>query len=334
MYFNQMPMNFGLAPQQNPAQLLQKPVLGYNQGIGGLMPNQGLQGQPTTAPGLPGQANQNAQQNAAPQMQNFGGGTASTAGLGGKSITPLMPYNKNGVGQSMAEGGGVKKSDPGYMDYAATMARQAADSASYGAYKYGKAGADYAYDTLLGLAGYDTTPDYDRELAEERYMLREGKDKMPSAAEAGGIMGGLMSFGYAGGGVVQQNLAKGGVVAEGIAALQGRHPDPRSALAAYDEMFGPDATAELMRSYADGGVVSGPGSGVADLVPGSIDGREDVRIASGEYVIPAWAVAALGDGSTEAGAAILDDMVQRLRAEGSQRIMGTDPINPSEFLPA
>lgn len=136
------------------------------------------------------------------------------------------------------------------------------------------------------------------------------------------------------GGVVQQTLKKGGVVAEGIAALRGSHPNPRAALDAYDREFGPEATAELMRSYADGGVVSGPGSGVADLVPGSIDGREDVRIASGEYVIPAWAVAALGDGSTEAGARVLDAMVARLREAGSELIKGTEPINPNEFLPA
>lgn len=133
---------------------------------------------------------------------------------------------------------------------------------------------------------------------------------------------------------MSRSLAMGGVVSEGIAALRGEHPDPRAALAAYDEEFGPEATAELMQSYADGGVVSGPGSGVADLIPGTIDGREDVRIASGEYVIPAWAVAALGDGSTEAGAKILDSMVARLREAGSELIMGTDPINPSEFLPA
>ena len=138
----------------------------------------------------------------------------------------------------------------------------------------------------------------------------------------------------ASGGVVGQTIDKGGVVSAGIAALRGQHPNPREALDAYDRTFGTDATNELIRSYADGGVVSGPGSGVADLVPGSIDGREDVRIASGEYVIPAWAVAALGDGSTEAGAKILDDMVARLREAGSELIMGTEPIKPNEFLPA
>jgi hypothetical protein len=218
----------------------------------------------------------------------------------------------------------------------------------------------------MDMLGYGNDADYDRSLAEAEYALKKGEEDMPVAAGIGDIAGyaapyavggatgaalsglnmasdygkkayntgSLLARGYAEGGVVSSNLAKGGVVAGGIAALRGQHPDPRGALAAYDEAFGPDATAELMRSYADGGVVSGPGSGVADLIPGSIDGREDVRIASGEYVIPAWAVAALGDGSTEAGAKVLDAMVARLREAGSELIKGTDPINPSEFIPA
>ena len=234
MYFNQIPPQFGQPAQQNPQALLQKPVLGYNQGNQAFgLEQAGIGGLGNVPP--PPQYPQPAQQ-AAPQLGNL---TSTTSGLGGRSITPLMPYDRRTAGQAMAKGG-----------------------------------------------------------------------------------------------VVAQTLAKGGVVSEGIAALRGQHPDPRSALASYDETFGPEATAELMRSYAEGGVVSGPGSGVADLVPGTIDGREDVRIASGEYVIPAWAVAALGDGSTEAGARILDAMVARLREAGSELIMGTDPINPSEFLPA
>lgn len=218
MYFNGIPQNFGQANYNQPDDLMQTPVLGYNQGINSLN---------TPGPSQP-----------APQLQNLSSPISSTTGLGGKSITPLMPYEKPRVGQTMASGG-----------------------------------------------------------------------------------------------VVKQTLAKGGVVAEGIAALRGQHPNPREALDAYDRMFGSDATAELMRGYADGGVVSGPGSGVADLIPGSIDGREDVRIASGEYVIPAWAVASLGDGSTEAGAKVLDTMVARLREAGSELIMGSEPIEPNEFLP-
>jgi len=241
MYFNGIPMGFGQAQQQNPADLMDKPILGYNQGIGGLQQNQ-QQNQWQPAPQM---SNFSAQEETSrralmnqpsQQMQNP---ASSTAGYANKSLTPLPPFQKPRAGQAMAKGG-----------------------------------------------------------------------------------------------IVQQNLEKGGVVASGIAALRGQHPNPREAIDQYDKEFGPDATAELIRAYADGGVVSGPGSGVADLVPGSIDGREDVRIASGEYVIPAWAVATLGDGSTEAGAKVLDAMVARLREAGSELIMGSEPINPSEFVPA
>jgi hypothetical protein len=88
MYFNNIPQNFGLAPEQDPNQLMQTPVLGYNQGIGGIQPQQRNEYQP------------------APQLGNVSG-TSSTTGIGGKSITPLMPYSKKGPGQTMAEGGGV-----------------------------------------------------------------------------------------------------------------------------------------------------------------------------------------------------------------------------------
>lgn len=237
MYFNGIPQGYGLAPTQDPGDLMNKPVFGYNQGIGGIQQPQQKEWQPA-----PQMANFSAQEETS-RRDLFGqpntASATSTAGGANKSLTPLSPYRKPMAGQAMA-----------------------------------------------------------------------------------------------GGGVVQQTLDKGGIVASGIAALRGQHPSPRKALDQYDKMFGPDATAELIRAYADGGVVSGPGSGVADLVPGSIDGREDVRIASGEYVIPAWAVAALGDGSTEAGAKVLDAMVARLREAGSELIKGSEPINPSEFLPA
>ena len=356
MYFNNIPQGFGLGSYQDPNQFMDTPVLGYNQGVGGFQDQNIGQniGQNNSQP--------------APQLGNIGGSTATTAGLGGKTITPLMPYGKKQAGQTMAEGGGVKRSEDSYMDAIYTAARNAADKATFGTAKYGVAAGDYSYDALMDMFGYENQADFDRSLAEQEYALKEGEERYPEAALVGNVAGyaapylasgpaasalsGLgylsdygskaaslaqlarRSMGYAAGGIVKQNLAKGAVVSDGIAALRGEHPNPRAALDAYDQTFGTDATAELMRSYANGGVVSGPGSGVADLIPGSIDGREDVRIASGEYVIPAWAVATLGDGSTEAGARVLDTMVARLREEGSERIKGTEPIEPNEFLPA
>lgn len=80
-------------------------------------------------------------------------------------------------------------------------------------------------------------------------------------------------------------------------------------------------------SYAAGGkgrLVNGTGDGVSDDVPATIDGQQPARIARGEYVIPARVVAELGNGSTEAGAERLDDMVTKIEDAGRKAKRGTD----------
>lgn len=79
--------------------------------------------------------------------------------------------------------------------------------------------------------------------------------------------------------------------------------------------------------YAAGGIgrlVAGPGDGVSDDVPASIEGEQPAMIARGEYVIPARVVAELGNGSTEAGAERLDQMVAQIEAAGRKAGRGED----------
>jgi len=61
-----------------------------------------------------------------------------------------------------------------------------------------------------------------------------------------------------------------------------------------------------------------PSKGRDDDVPGLIDGTEPVALSEGEFVIPADVVAAVGKGSPEAGAQILQDMVDQIRTKGRQ----------------
>jgi hypothetical protein len=79
--------------------------------------------------------------------------------------------------------------------------------------------------------------------------------------------------------------------------------------------------------YAGGGLgrlVQGPGDGVSDSIPAMIDGQQPALIAQGEYVMPARAVSELGNGSTEAGAARLDQMVSQIEALGKRAGRGKD----------
>ena len=69
-------------------------------------------------------------------------------------------------------------------------------------------------------------------------------------------------------------------------------------------------------SYSDGGhLLSGPGTGLSDDIPANINGKQPARLASGEFVIPADAVSALGGGSTESGASKLYSMLDRVRQQ-------------------
>lgn len=67
--------------------------------------------------------------------------------------------------------------------------------------------------------------------------------------------------------------------------------------------------------YAMGGPVTGPGGGVDDAIPAVVDGAQPARISSGEYVVPAAAVAALGDGSSEQGSRKMKALIEMIMKE-------------------
>jgi hypothetical protein len=68
-------------------------------------------------------------------------------------------------------------------------------------------------------------------------------------------------------------------------------------------------------SYSDGGrLLKGPGDGVSDSIPAMIGKKQPARLADGEFVIPARIVSELGNGSTEAGARKLYQMMDRIQA--------------------
>jgi len=88
----------------------------------------------------------------------------------------------------------------------------------------------------------------------------------------------------------------------------------------------PNYVPEVAQEYAAGGIASlggysdggqllrGPGDGVSDSIPATIGQRQPARLADGEFVIPARIVSELGNGSTEAGARKLYEMMDRIKA--------------------
>lgn len=78
-------------------------------------------------------------------------------------------------------------------------------------------------------------------------------------------------------------------------------------------------------AYSKGGnLLDGPGDGVSDDIPASIENKQPARLARGEYVIPSRIVSELGNGSTDAGAARLDEMVKRIQTGRKKTLKGKD----------
>ena len=86
------------------------------------------------------------------------------------------------------------------------------------------------------------------------------------------------------------------------------------------------------RMAAGGGIarlLDGPGDGVSDSIPAVIDegmagGGQPAKVARGEYIIDARTVAALGNGSTDAGAERLDKMRKDILRDDRKAGVGKD----------
>ena len=113
------------------------------------------------------------------------------------------------------------------------------------------------------------------------------------------------------------------VLHEAQAALAGNHPDPRGAVDRFRSMFG-DGALDAIKGASGGGRIHGAGGGLDDLVPGSIEGKQQVRLADGEFVVPADVVSSIGDGSTDQGTRRLDEMLNKVRVQktGSKKQPG------------
>jgi hypothetical protein len=88
--------------------------------------------------------------------------------------------------------------------------------------------------------------------------------------------------------------------------------------------------------YAAGGnprLLKGPGDGMSDNIPATINGRQPARLADGEFVIPADVVSHLGNGSTEAGAKVLHQMMTKVRRERTGNPKQGKQINPHKYIP-
>jgi hypothetical protein len=87
--------------------------------------------------------------------------------------------------------------------------------------------------------------------------------------------------------------------------------------------------------YSDGGrMLKGPGDGMSDSIPASIAGKQPARLADGEFVVPADVVSHLGNGSTDAGAKKLYNMMDKIRKARTGKKKQAPAVKAHKFMPA
>jgi hypothetical protein len=116
-----------------------------------------------------------------------------------------------------------------------------------------------------------------------------------------------------------------------VSGERSKYDNQESILAAQGGIMGYN-----LGGYASGGnprLLRGPGDGMSDNIPATIADRQPARLADGEFVVPADVVSHLGNGSTEAGAKKLHEMMNSVRKARTGNPKQGKKINPSKFMP-
>ena len=82
------------------------------------------------------------------------------------------------------------------------------------------------------------------------------------------------------------------------------------------------------------GQVDGNGDGMSDEVYGDIENQQEVALSKDEFIVPADVVSGLGNGSSNAGASKLYEMMERVRMARTGKKTQPKEIEAEEFLPA
>ena len=81
-------------------------------------------------------------------------------------------------------------------------------------------------------------------------------------------------------------------------------------------------------------MVEGPGDGMDDMIPASLEGDQDVLLSDGEFIVPADVVSGIGNGSTKAGSDRLYDMMDRVRQTRTGMTEQPDDVPVDQMMPA
>jgi hypothetical protein len=150
-------------------------------------------------------------------------------------------------------------------------------------------------------------------------------------------------FTYAEGGEVSKPNDKE-IINNAVNAIKGSSPEPERALAMFVSSYGEEALRDLVGRVRSGefddnaqtteGMIEGIGDGMDDMIPATLEGEQDVVLSDGEFIVPADVVSGLGNGSTDAGAKSLYEMMDRVREMRTGMSDQPDQVPQDMMLPA
>ena len=303
-----------------------------------------------------------------PLMGALGGGLgglgAGAAGVGGSAATAAPSSLAASAAPTVAGTGATLAPTvvPGALGSSTAAGSFGTLSAGTGALGGAGAGAGSTFGSLAAPSAFGVTP----VAASNAGFL--GASGAGGAAGSGGILGSMgitpKMAGYGAGALGLMSLAgqekkqygqptteqityKGGPLNKFRYDPETYQPDVvRPPLPPYQATYAAGGGLMAINSFAKGGsghlggysdgarVLKGPGDGMSDSIPATIEGKQPARLADSEFVVPADVVSHLGNGSSDAGAKKLYTMMDRVRKARTGKVKQASRINPNKYLPA
>lgn len=134
------------------------------------------------------------------------------------------------------------------------------------------------------------------------------------------------------------------IITGAVRAIAGMSESPQQDLALFVSKFGEGALEDLVDRVKSGqfganlmasgeGLQRGAGDGMDDMIPANIEGEQDVLLSNDEFVVPADVVSGIGNGSSDAGAKALYNMMDRVRTARTGMTDQPPDVPQEEMLP-
>jgi hypothetical protein len=236
----------------------------------------------------------------------------------GYGSAPVETYNL----PRAEDASGIRGLDPAGENFLG-----AAGSLAEGAYDLAvsnpKTAATAAY---MGYTAYQTKKELDAARDEANRILADRENKKKEEIEWAQSVIRDYPFNF-------QRLTEEDVRRERGMAMGGR-------INSYDDEIGGDDNMMQggIASLAKGGLppryLRGGGDGMSDSIRARIGGKQEARLADGEFVVPADVVSHLGNGSSNAGAKKLYAMMDRVRRSRTGKTRQAPEVNTRRLMPA